>query len=617
MEHATTAATVAALSLSLRHDDNDDDDAGKTHHVAKPKRTSKTLAAVVVSSEDEDNFDDDFEDCEDPTFVGQIVQRRKHSVLGEHGVTPTCKGLFDATKTTITAAAAAAAGGGDGTSTSSDVIKSIRDVVEGETKEVVEKSKNMWNELEGAKEVDNTLAELRENLTKSAKKLNEVKANSGIDELVADSAKLFKDLGTSREASILTDTSKRLVNCFETSETGRKTLGVLSTLMEDRADEVVEIVGKIADKTKETLQDAAENAATSERVEASVGRVKRATESLLVGRIAANNKKAASEFISESMKRTTEATSAGLRTLDALTADRTTTRIPAEQMKEQIEWLKANKIGNKALSGVNRLLERVERDGIDNSIESAQAMLADPSQRKKFFKQVKDAALGWMMEYIPTVRVPVIEDTAGSGSVKYKLENIRISRFRIKSEDVSILIVKGTELHLRVDNIFFDVRKIKWSYEQLGFPYMSGGGMCDCVSKRTKLIAVFRLELVDQVLKLTAATENQGLFVLAKEKTMRARKKEGKEEEEEDNVAAVIDTTSTKALLRNLRKETKDRNSLLVMDTPYIKLHHLELSIRDSSLAFIYNALVSIFSEYVAKAMEVALVTVSLFFGRS
>ena len=116
--------------------------------------------------------------------------------------------------------------------------------------------------------------------------------------------------------------------------------------------------------------------------------------------------------------------------------------------------------------------------------------MADPKKRSAFFKQVKDTALDYLMRYLPHVEVPSIKGS--KDGVNYQLDNITLSGFTVPADKVSLLVVKGTELHLRADHIVFDVRGIKWNYQQTYFPYLSGEGLVDCMSKRTKIMVVFR-----------------------------------------------------------------------------------------------------------------------------
>ena len=98
----------------------------------------------------------------------------------------------------------------------------------------------------------------------------------------------------------------------------------------------------------------------------------------------------------------------------------------------------------------------------------------------------------------------------------------------------------------------------------------------DCRSEKMKLIVVFRLGLVKNIVKRKHLVK--GAL------------------ESEDAAKDLIETL----------KEDADA-PILVMDDPYIKLEHLELEIRGSALSWLYNAVVSVFNQQVSDAMSAAL----------
>jgi len=424
------------------------------------------------------------------------------------------------------------------------------------------------------KDNSSKIKQVESDLKDSLCTIKAVRKDKEIVDAVASGKSLMKDLQGSKEAKDLVATSGRLLKGLQDSDTGKMVLNAMGTILEDRGDELLAMGDQIMTQTAEKLK--ASSQGNKKQLEGTA-------ETFMTSANAALDKVASDE-------RTKKVVDAGLKH-GVKMADKAKGLANslkdkkgaiASSIKSKIDWIKEHEVGQVALRNMTQALKTVEdKGGVNYMLKESQEVLADPKRRQEFFKKIKDTALNYLMKYLPQVKVPTIKGS--KDGVDYELSDISLTGFKVPADKVSLLVVKGTELHLRADNIVFNVKGIKWQYQQNYFPYLQGKGLVDCASERTRIIVVFRLELAEKILQAKNEQERAGNFIM-----------KGK-----------FDGDSTHKLLQSLQKE---QAPLLTMDTPGIRLEHLSLSIKGSRMSWLYNAVVSIFSKKVKAAMQRSLV---------
>eukprot|EP00938_MAST-03A_sp_MAST-3A-sp1_P005237 g5237.t1 len=427
------------------------------------------------------------------------------------------------------------------------------------------KSKRIAEEALKSNLDENSKEKVKQIQNDSKKIFKDLRASKNVVELRKEVESLGEDVINSEEAKKLNTTSKQLLESLEKSDTGKTVLNAITEVLEDREEEFVDTADRLLKDTSSALMNESED--NDKSVNLMLNKV---TEIIVGDGKNSDGDEERKKMVSASLENASVVT----KKLSQLTSSLSENSDVSESVMRRIKWLKNNKIGQSAIQGVSDVLEAVDKHGVDRSVEDAKRILLDPEKREQFFVNIKNTALAYLMEYLPKVKVPKIVDT--KDGVDYELSNIKISGFRVPADDVSLIVVRNSELHLRAKNIVFDVKGIKWTYAQQSFPYLNGEGVVDCRSEKMKLIVVFRLDLVKNIVKrrhlVKDALENEG---------------------------------GAKNLIESL-KEDADA-PILVMDDPYIKLEHLELEIRGSALSWLYNAVVSVFNQQVSDAMSAAL----------
>jgi len=287
-----------------------------------------------------------------------------------------------------------------------------------------------------------------ENILGSIKALGK---SEEIVELKNEFESLGKEVTTSEEAKRLTTTSKRLIHSVESSDTGKTILSAVAEVLEDRGDEFL----LTAD---ELFEDAASSTFSNHGTKSGEEKVRNLLKKTQKNIIVIGNDDEKKKILNAGLKQASAVT----KNLSALTSRLKDDTNISESVKKKIQWIKENKIGQTAIQGVTDVLEAVDKRGVDRSVEDAKKILLDPESREQFFVSIKNAALAYLMEYLPKVKVPNIVDT--KDGVDYELSDIKISGFRVPADDVSLIVVRNSELHLRAKNIVFDVKGIKWTY---------------------------------------------------------------------------------------------------------------------------------------------------------
>ena len=115
-------------------------------------------------------------------------------------------------------------------------------------------------------------------------------------------------------------------------------------------------------------------------------------------------------------------------------------------------------------------------------VDDAELAMTDKEARQRLADTIKDAVLEFLLEYLPSMPIPMIEGE-GDGLL-YTISHLSFSQLKIRKEDVKVLIdhddnAQSSKLTVTATNMSSLFRGLMWSYKQTYFPYMEAGGACD------------------------------------------------------------------------------------------------------------------------------------------
>lgn len=150
----------------------------------------------------------------------------------------------------------------------------------------------------------------------------------------------------------------------------------------------------------------------------------------------------------------------------------------------------------------NKALDELDADTVS---EWGERMAKDPVARAELLDQIQQAAVGFVLDQLPSIEVPPIDGE--KDRVKFNIDGLDLSGalaqpgrgdrpaltrrrhprcspgFRIQRENVKVRLgdfrATGHILNVEVTDISAAIRGLKWQYEQLYFPYMTGQGAAD------------------------------------------------------------------------------------------------------------------------------------------
>lgn len=168
----------------------------------------------------------------------------------------------------------------------------------------------------------------------------------------------------------------------------------------------------------------------------------------------------------------------GLNDAEAGLTDETLAKA-SEKGREALTKLKESTVGQDLLrKGTELLHELKDNEDLRPEVLVARAerLKNDPAARQEMLTKIKDAALEFLLQYLPSVKVPdlAMEDE----SKAYSLGNIDLSGFKVLSKDVDVLLTDAG-INIRARNIVCCMNGLKWSYKSKYFPYISTAGVAD------------------------------------------------------------------------------------------------------------------------------------------
>jgi hypothetical protein len=115
----------------------------------------------------------------------------------------------------------------------------------------------------------------------------------------------------------------------------------------------------------------------------------------------------------------------------------------------------------------------------------------------KFLKLIKNEALEFLLQYLPTVKIPPLEHD--DENCTYSLNNIDLSKFHLLSENVDVdliddgVFICATKIQCEMDNLAF-------KYKSKSFPYPGTSGVAYAKATGISVAMELRLEVSDDQL---------------------------------------------------------------------------------------------------------------------
>ena len=126
----------------------------------------------------------------------------------------------------------------------------------------------------------------------------------------------------------------------------------------------------------------------------------------------------------------------------------------------------------------------------DALVSHAKKLKDDPEARQELVTKVKDAALDFLLQYLPTVKLDALEEE--DDKQIYYMGNIDLSGFKLLSKDVDVILTDNG-LRITAKNIKCDMKGLEWRYKSKSFPYIGASGKADALAEGISLNIGFQV----------------------------------------------------------------------------------------------------------------------------
>ena len=130
----------------------------------------------------------------------------------------------------------------------------------------------------------------------------------------------------------------------------------------------------------------------------------------------------------------------------------------------------------------------------DSVLSDAEATLTDAEARNKMLNSTKDKVLGFLLDHIPNMSIPDIQGV--KDDVQFAITKLDLSGFKLRKEDVSVTLGRSVNeefLSCEAKNISAAFNNVRWKFQQLYFPYLSGTGIADAAAQNASIKIGFKL----------------------------------------------------------------------------------------------------------------------------
>jgi len=146
----------------------------------------------------------------------------------------------------------------------------------------------------------------------------------------------------------------------------------------------------------------------------------------------------------------------------------------------------------------SKVVETIGKLDVKEWQDWGEKVATDKDERERLANKVKDSALDFLMSYLPSIEVPPIDGE--KDQVQYTVGDLDLGGFKIKKEKVHVVLGNtgetGEILTITATDVTAHIPKLRWSYKQMYFPFMSGGGLADAAVRDGTVTLGFKLERV-------------------------------------------------------------------------------------------------------------------------
>ncbi len=161
---------------------------------------------------------------------------------------------------------------------------------------------------------------------------------------------------------------------------------------------------------------------------------------------------------------------------------------------EKLQEFQQSDVGKKALKKGAEVLKTLQEEGDlnpDTVIKNLKNLQDDPKARQDLVTKVKDAALEFLLSYLPEVKVPPLKEDTVKAS--YSLANIDLSGFKLKSQDVDVILTDSGVI-ITAKNISCTMRNLQWTYKANKFPYVGSDGEANAIATNCSIRIILDVE---------------------------------------------------------------------------------------------------------------------------
>jgi hypothetical protein len=252
---------------------------------------------------------------------------------------------------------------------------------------------------------------------------------------------------------------------------------------------------------------------------------------------------------------------------------------------------------------------------------AAEAALTDEAVRSRLIENVKVKVLDFLVSYIPTINITSLDGKYEN--VEYSVSGLDLSGFRFDKDSISLNmdedLSSGREvLTFEAKGITAVFNGVKWKYQQMSFPHLSGAGAANANVEDASIQLGFKIVRVPKGVIETIEGDlgcfnEAGMHILPKYAALKKQIKllctcdddirqdstksyatlqqEGCTWEECENP-----WVGTKQVDADAEINTDSWEPVLLISSKTIKMEKLSLTIQNDGYAWIYNMLASIFT---------------------
>jgi hypothetical protein len=274
--------------------------------------------------------------------------------------------------------------------------------------------------------------------------------------------------------------------------------------------------------------------------------------------------------------------------------------------------------------------DTIKKFDSNKALNLAEGVLTNAEARSQLVNETKDRVLEFLLENLPTMTVPDIQGV--KDDVQFAITGLDMSGFKLRKEDVKVEVGSSLKEELfscTAVGIGAKFARVRWKYEQLYFPYLSGSGLADANVINASVRLGLKLVRVPKGLVRAVRGSSTDMLAAATAEDEAAfyrmfPKLRGPVEAIRNGIANLADAqrqiaggsspsaaASASAAGGNaasIWSEYADWEPVLVLSSKVIAMESLQLNIEDSSLSWLYNLLASVFSglirEYVCTSLR-------------